>query len=388
MNNQAVFQEKLPDPAKAVVSAEAIRLPGKKKQTYGQVMIHVLVWLLLFSFMMSFPFFFRQPGFEDVQWALYIKISAHFVSIIALFYFNAYYLIPAFLFRRKVWQYTVVITACVCCIGIINWRLNEAIDLDAIMEREMRQHLKNFPANGNFGPPLRINPFEPFSILTVLLVIGVSTSLKVTTKWFKDAESQQELEKERLSSELSLLKSQINPHFFFNTLNNIYALTEANPRFAQEAIHRLSKLMRYVLYESEHGEVPLSREIEFIRHYVELVKLRVTDRVHIEFDYPSDGQHWQIAPLLFIPFIENAFKHGVSYQDKSYVYIKLEVKEGKLHFLCRNRMLNQHQEQDLEGSGIGLANVKRRLELLYGDRHWLVTLIKHSEYVVDLTIKL
>jgi two-component system, LytTR family, sensor kinase len=221
-----------------------------------------------------------------------------------------------------------------------------------------------------------------------LLMLGISTSLMVTLKWFRDGEVQKTLEKERLASELSLLKTQINPHFFFNTLNNIYALTEVDPKVAQEAIYNLSKMMRYMLYETENDRVLLSKEIDFIRNYVELMRLRLSDSVKVDFGYPVEVGNAIVAPLVLITFIENAFKHGVSYNEKSYVRSELSVVGNQLKFSICNPLLHSAHATRLEASGIGLSNVQRRLNLLYPQRHELLLETTENEFSVHLTIQL
>ena len=143
---------------------------------------------------------------------------------------------------------------------------------------------------------------------------------------------QKELEKEKLNSELAFLKNQISPHFFFNTLNNIYSLIGINGPTAQESVLKLSKLMRYLLYESEHGETMISHEIDFMNNYIDLMKLRLSSRVELKVDFPKEFSDFPIPPLLFVPFIENAFKHGISARDRSFIHITLKINNNQISF--------------------------------------------------------
>jgi hypothetical protein len=201
-----------------------------------------------------------------------------------------------------------------------------------------------------------------------LLMIGLNIAVKLFFMSIQDEEKLKEMEKEKLSSELQYLKYQLNPHFFMNTLNNIHALVDIDTDKAKSSIIELSKLMRYILYEATNSTISLSKEIQFLNNYVTLMKLRFTDKVHIEVDVPSRVPELQIPPLLFISFLENAFKHGISYQKESFIKMKLQVDEAnkKIIFFCSNSNCGKNEEKH---HGIGLENVRRRLNLLYGENY-------------------
>lgn len=162
----------------------------------------------------------------------------------------------------------------------------------------------------------------------MLLVTGLSVAIKMTGRWYRVEREKQEIEKERTQAELQNLKSQLNPHFLFNTLNNIYALVALNPQQAQYALHSLSQLLRYVLYDNNQQMMPLSKELAFIRSYVELMSLRLSKQVQLEVNLPEDDRGYQVAPLLFIALIENAFKHGVSATEPSFIHISFALTGG------------------------------------------------------------
>jgi LytS/YehU family sensor histidine kinase len=199
---------------------------------------------------------------------------------------------------------------------------------------------------------------------------------------------QKELEKEKLNSELAFLKNQISPHFFFNTLNNIYSLIGINAEDSQKAVLKLSKLMRYLLYESEKGDSKLSTEIEFMNNYIDLMKLRMNEKVALNVSLPADYDDRSIPPLLFIPFIENAFKHGISYREKSFIEISFLVTPDSLSFRCANSLFKSRDESDSGHSGIGLENVRKRLGLLFPGKHDLKINKTDSEFEVLLQINL
>ena len=179
-----------------------------------------------------------------------------------------------------------------------------------------------------------------------------------------------------------------NPHFFFNTLNNIYSLVQQNVRDGQKAILQLSKLMRYLLYETEKGDKPVSQEIEFMRNYIELIKLRLSDKVALNVSFPENYPDVVIPPLIFLPFIENAFKHGISYRKPSYINILMKVNPGEIYFECINSTGSQGEELFSSGSGIGLENVRKRLNLLFPKKHSLQIVSTETAFNVVLIIDL
>ena len=178
----------------------------------------------------------------------------------------------------------------------------------------------------------------------------------------------QELQAENLSRQLETLRYQINPHFFMNTLNNIHALVDIDPEQAKASIEEFSKLMRHVLYEGDRPTIPLAKETEFLRHYVSLMKLRYADTVRIDLSLPEKDEGAEIPPLMLASFVENAFKHGISYEKPSFVRVTVSVEDGKIVFRCANSRQDSAQAAQ---HGVGLANVRGRLDLLYGDRYTL-----------------
>jgi LytS/YehU family sensor histidine kinase len=231
--------------------------------------------------------------------------------------------------------------------------------------------------------------FDSMGLLITMFVQGIATSITVVQKWQKDAQIRQNLEQQRVSSELSVLKAQINPHFFFNTLNNIYALTLLDGEQARTAIHRLSRMMRYVLYDTAGGFTLLSQEVAFVQDYITLMQLRLDDRVTVTFERPNPLRDVPVASMLLLPFLENAFKHGVAATQASHIYIALRQPAPQtVELEVRNTRLLL-PSTDLTGSnGIGLANTRRRLDLLYPGRFKL-QVDDHTptnEFLVHLTL--
>lgn len=224
----------------------------------------------------------------------------------------------------------------------------------------------------------------------ISVYITLSTLLKLSKSWFQLNELQRKLleaEKEKMDIELRGLKSQINPHFFFNTLNGLYALSLANNPALPASILQLSGLMRYFIYDSKSELVTLEQEVAMLKDYIGLMKLRAEDEAAIRFDILGDPENHTIAPLIFISFIENAFKHGFQVDNKMInIQLQLIINENRIHFTVKNKKGNVKDEQMKNNQGIGLENVRRRLSLLYPSRHQLDILEKDDEFKVELII--
>jgi LytS/YehU family sensor histidine kinase len=206
------------------------------------------------------------------------------------------------------------------------------------------------------------------AFLTGVFFAFLSTAFKFSVDWFLNEKVRKNLENEKLIAELAFLKSQINPHFLFNSLNNIYSLTYQKSDKASEAVMKLSEIMRYMLQESNEPTVKLSREIRYLENYIELQKLRFKSKAYIDFIITGDIAEQSIAPLILIAFVENAFKHGDVSDASSPIRIRIEIANNILQFELWNKKSGQNKD---ETSGIGLNNVRRRLELLYTQRYTL-----------------
>ena len=197
-----------------------------------------------------------------------------------------------------------------------------------------------------------------------------NTAIKMMYQSLRDEQAMEELKRQNLQAEMDYLKYQINPHFFMNTLNNIHSLIDIDAAYAQDAVIELSKMMRYVLYESGHEAITLEKDIQFMENYIKLMRIRYTEDVDIRFDYPNDLLHdVTIPPLLLIVFVENAFKHGISYSRPSFIHIRVRYIDGKVYYSIIN---SRHTaEPSGKDAGIGLENVRRRLQLIFANRHTL-----------------
>lgn len=229
----------------------------------------------------------------------------------------------------------------------------------------------------------------PLFLVSMVFLI-ISTSGKIIVDWFKQQQTMKDLETQNMQSELKFLKTQINPHFLFNTLNSLYALTLKKSDQAPEIVIKLSEMMRYMLYECNERRVPLEKEINYIQNYLDLEALRQSNLVDIDFKVIGKTSNQKIAPLVFIPFLENSFKHGVNHQlSDAYVYVKLELNENKLDFKIENsKSTGMPAILPKPQGGIGLINVRRRLELIYPDSYSIDIDDQPQAYTVHLSLNL
>jgi len=248
----------------------------------------------------------------------------------------------------------------------------------------------------SFMPEFSMRPFRhrpPIHIIlsgmvfSYIFLITVSVAIRTTMHWFNMEKERRILENENLRTELSNLKMQLNPHFFFNTLNNIYSLIQLSPDKAQEAIHGLAKLMRYHLYETNADKVPLQEEVEFLSRYIALMKLRTSDVIHVDIVFDIEHNSDMIAPLLFVPMIENAFKFGISGDSPALIKIMLTEKDHTLNFHTVNDIFLYSDAIPVK-KGIGLDNLQKRLKLIYPGRHQFEIKDYNNRFEVNLCINL
>lgn len=216
-------------------------------------------------------------------------------------------------------------------------------------------------------------PFSPNDLLLYMLlafILASNLGLKFYYKNLENEKRKQELDKEVLKQELSYLKYQVNPHFLMNTLNNIHALVDIDPDEAKSAIVKLSQMLRYMLYEGSKSTIPLDLGIKFMKCYIDLMSARF-DNVDVKFTVPDPVPNVEVLPLLVITFLENAFKHGVSYVEPSFIHVSIDVKGNDLLFKCMNSKHNCNKSNDLEHAGFGIANAQKRLDLIFGDKYVL-----------------
>ncbi len=324
----------------------------------------VMFWLVAWVILML-PNLFR--GADPFKTLVSEFINLAFYA--AMVYINLLYLIPSYLRRQKTGWY----------IGsLIGW----AIILMPL--KVMALYLWK-----NVGNHQQLPEDQGNALLSILVVALGSTVVQIITDWIRGQQERSELEQRNIKSELNFLKSQINPHFLFNTLNTLYALTLRKSDKAPEIVIKLSEMMRYMLYDCNEPSVPLAKEIGYLRNYLDLEKLRHGDKVDIHFEVNGDMNGQLIAPLMFIPFLENSFKHGLSNAlSKGYVASQIDINDDDIELIVENSKPERlpAREGAPRSGGIGLANVRRRLELLYPDAHSLEVEDSPDSYRVRLVI--
>ncbi len=372
----------------------------KKNKRIIILIVHAAVWICFFLL----PYIFSPRPEEFAPNAtinkfyitLYISIN---VFLCAFYYFNTLLLIPRLLLRRKWFLYILIITSSLVIFlyvpreitNLISGTTEETLRHDFWQRRtEMFKTVPKYIQNNQnqiHRPPHRNNKmwYFPGSYAIFILVLTVGTCIVLMQEWLKIEQKKDEIEHEKINTELSFLKSQVNPHFFFNTLNNIYSLAVIGSEQTAPAIMKLSSIMRYILTETQTNLVPLQNEIDFITNFIDLQSVRLTDKVKVNFKAEGDVEPIQIAPLLFIPFIENAFKYGISTKEKTVIEIYMLAANNKLSFTVSNTIVQAIRG---ETTGIGINNVKRRLELLYPGKHDLRVEEQNNQFIVHLDIEL
>ena len=351
-----------------------MEVAGLTKEKIFGIVIHTIAWGLLFCS----PFLFAYGVNASVSLERYVGFVIMPLTFMTVFYVNYGILTPRLLFRKRLGRFILANLLLIATVLLIQH----------IWHEMCRFYIETEPPRENRGDPPPVYFFIAWNAMLMALTVGLAVAIRMTGNWYRIEAEKQQIEKERTQAELKNLKSQLNPHFLFNTLNNIYALIPIDRTKAQFAVHSLSHMLRYVLYENNQNYIPLEKEIQFVRNYVELMELRLPDRVETTVDLPEQADGYTIAPLLFITLVENAFKHGVSPSQPSFVHISIRmVKEGTLVCTIENSDFPK-TDADRNGSGIGLQNLRKRLNLLYPNRHILRTENLNGSFVAQLIIDL
>lgn len=342
--------------------------------------LHAIAWIII----IIIPLYLNNAFGGGDDHRLY-QFYVHTFSGVAIFYLGYLWLVPHFFLKDKKTLYLIILVGLILIAYVVTSLINDYVLSDPVRDAQFLENYRKVTGD-NKMPPFRVFGFFNH-ILASILISGFAMGLGVMEKLKQNEEWQKELEKEKLNSELAFLKNQVSPHFFFNTLNNIYSLIGIDGPTAQDSVLKLSKLMRYLLYESEHGETLMSHEIEFMNNYIDLMKLRLSAKVDLRIEFPQGFTDFTIPPLLFVPFIENAFKHGVSYRDRSFINIQMQIDENQIRFISENSNGNTGSSEDLQHSGIGLDNVRKRLALLFPGRHVLNIDKTEAQFRVELSIQ-
>ena len=352
--------------------------------------IILVFWILLFAS----PLLFSQ--FQDgIDWGHVFEVWKNNLPLLGLFLVHRFLLMPLFFFKGKKVGYFIITLALIIVSTSLIYTLDDRLDQQRLppppdaMERPFENASEEVlgrelpppmpPRQNNRGP---IPAYVNFIMLAVLLV-GFDAGLQIAMRWANLEQEKFKLQKESIENQLAFLRNQISPHFFMNTLNNIHALVDIDSEEAKEAILKLSNLMRHLLYDSEENLTPIKKEVEFIQSYIELMRLRFTDKVIINVDIPKNIPDKSIPSLLFTSLLENAFKHGVSYNKKSFIHIAMSFPDNQLNFEIEN---SNHSKKADAASGIGVENTRKRLDLLFKKEYDLDIVDSEEKYAVNLNI--
>jgi len=333
--------------------------------------LHILSWVLLGFIMLFYIPLTWNVTLPGVFWLWQMVLL---ILLIIIFYSNARIIVPRTIFKDNTSPFLVWAFITIFAMQVIAYFYTSQTDLHTKISLIL-------------GFKKYKNPyFDNYVLMLSLLVLGISTSWAMLQYWQKAAQHKQKLEQDKTAAELAMLKAQINPHFFFNSLNSIYSLTYTDIEDSRNALHTLSRMMRYLLYSTEE-KTTLLKEAEFMRDFIALMKLRANSKLTITTDIPEKIHDYPIVPMLLLPLVENAFKHGVHATDKSEIYIKLTQNGSELEFEVENTYFEKTAVSDV--GGIGLTNTKRRLQLIYPNQHFIsFGVTDHGTYKIKLKINL
>lgn len=395
--------------------------------------IYTSIWLLLYLSPLA-SLYMRMSSNPNIAFSWHEIINAwEFNTVwLVLMLIHNFLLLPVLILKRRTWQYLILASALLISCTFASYLIRPAgprcYDMDKRMEmsdcnyyicgesdschapglcqkmeHDPKEDMCRKPIHGGkpfprprynpeelrpINPIPMLGPGEAVAFFGGLLLMGMNLGVKLYFKTQEDREQRERLEKQDLERQLEYLRYQVNPHFFMNTLNNIHALVDINPERAKTTIVELSKMMRYILYEGDKKLIPVQREALFLKNYIKLMRLRYSSRVSINLDIPEMMPDVMLPPLLLIIFVENAFKHGVSYAAPSFIDIKVTVTQEMLQFKCRNSRQEQKPDEKKKKGGVGLANARRRLDLLFHDKYSLEIKEDDKEYDVQLEIPL
>ena len=354
--------------------------------------IYIVCWTIVFCIPIVSQIINIHSGENSsIQWEFVVRGYQFLIPIFLLFLINNFVLLPKLFWKdRKIWYCAVI----VILLGLL-WFIQQPPrpehlepDMPPMLERPMPEMF------APDMPPMPMpRPHEWFDIIHLtnlvieLCIIFANFGIKLYIQSMRQEVVMLNVQNEKMLQELQSLKYQISPHFLMNTLNNIQSLIEIDSASAYKTIQQLSKMMRYLLYDNNIQYVELKKEVEFMQNFIELMRIRYPESVKISASFPQEDKGITISPLLFISFIENAFKYGVSYSEESLISVKIGIESEKLQFSCMNRIPKEGANQK-KGSGIGIKNVQRRLDLIYGDLYKMNIDTKDNIFMVELSLPL
>jgi two-component system, LytTR family, sensor kinase len=327
---------------------------------------HIFFWMLAFGVW----YFLRYQDYETEQQAMlvtFIKVA----DLALLVNITNYVLIPQLLYKKKYAWFILTFILMIVTSSLLKMTLIGRVIGDVQMI--------------NFSGSLKTRIYD--NVIPHFFLVIAGAAVKLMVDYSKLQQRMAETAKEKAEAELNFLKSQINPHFLFNSLNSVYFLIDKNNTEARQSLHKFSDMLRYQLYELNGAKIPVERELSYLKDYVDMQKLRKDENYSVEFSSTPQVKNFSIEPLLLVPFVENAFKHISHYNDRNN-FVKLSLDRSNGHFIFKAENTKGTERSTEQHGGIGLANVKRRLELLYPGRHSLQIQEDKELYKVELTLKL
>ncbi|HWB28655.1 MAG TPA: histidine kinase [Chitinophagaceae bacterium] len=338
--------------------------------TWVKILLHIAVWIIVFSLpFLLFTSYHNDKPHTEQRSAVSMFYIGKAIMWIVFFYINSWVLIPAFIYKKKYWQFLVM--QLLVWVGIFG--------LDYVL-------FISFPPFPN--PEYHFQSFIISNLFPYLFFLASSIAFQMIQDRIQMDKLAKEKENENLKTELAFLRSQVSPHFMFNVLNNMVSLARKQSEQLEPSLIKLSSLMRYMLYETDEEKVPLEREIEYLQSYIDLQQQRFGKKVKVTVSLKVGEGHYELEPMLLIPFVENAFKHGTGMIEDAQIDISLKAENNILNFTVRNKYNEESKEVKDKTSGIGLTNVKRRLSLLYGKNHNLWLTAKDNWFLVSLQINM
>jgi len=340
------------------------------KKSKGPLILHIIFWGMILLIIGVALFFEKEP---HTMKDYILSFGVLGVINVSIFYINYIFLIPEFVKKhKKYWLFVISFISLLAAASLIKTVI-------AVLNPE---ELLKYKMDGN-EREFSVNAFAINSVFSGGFFLVSSCIISFIVDWFSSQSIQRNLESERREMELQFLKSQLNPHFLFNSLNNIYSLAYQKSDKTADAIMKLSEIMRYMIYESNTPTVALSKEVDYLKNYIDLQKIRFKDGAFVEIVLNGEIDDQKIVPLMLISFVENAFKHGVVNDPAEPVKIEIIANQKILHFSVINKKNNQNK--DAQG-GVGLVNVERRLQLIYPDRYKLNVVNSATHYTCELMI--
>ncbi|MEO9484736.1 MAG: histidine kinase [Ekhidna sp.] len=333
------------------------------------------LWHILFWIIYTAIFTFVEGGYSNnFDISFYIELG--FLPFrLSVAYLNYFWLLPRFLLNRNIVQYIFYTLICIAIAGFLHrsfmyFYLNEIL----------------FPNWNQESFPIAYKLLQSSVIITSPMIFLIG--LVVIKRWVSSERKAEQFENEKIKAELDYLRSQINPHFFFNTLNTLYGLSLKKSEKTPEVVMKLSELMSYVLYDSDKDSVLLTEEIDQMERYISLEQIRYENRFHTEIEVTGDPEFFRIPPLILLPFLENSFKHGVNKSSKDgWISIRINVSQNTLMVSIKNKIFGLADQSNTGRNGLGIFNVQKRLSLIYPQKHSLLCEEQDGMFVVELTIQ-